>query len=62
MQTLRYGIIGGGFITAFHLRALEQVRGVEVAGFVSRRPPEELAATCASAGWAKVACSRASRR
>lgn len=44
MQTLRYGIIGGGFITAFHLKALEQVRGVEVAGLVSRRPPEKLAA------------------
>ena len=44
MQPLRYGIIGGGFITAFQLRALEQVRGVEVAGLVSRRPPEKLAA------------------
>jgi predicted dehydrogenase len=40
MQPLRYGIVGGGFITMFHLRALEQVRGVEVAGLVSRRPPE----------------------
>lgn len=44
MQPLRYGITGGGFITAFQLRALEQVRGVEVAGLVSRRPPEKLAA------------------
>jgi predicted dehydrogenase len=34
---LRYGIIGGGFITGFQLRALRQVRGVEVAGIVSRR-------------------------
>jgi predicted dehydrogenase len=34
---LRYGIIGGGFITGFQLRALRQVRGVEVAGVVSRR-------------------------
>lgn len=40
---LRYGIIGGGFITGFQLRALEQVRGVEVAGLVSRTPPEALA-------------------
>lgn len=40
MQSLRYGIVGGGFITMFHLRALRQVRGVEVAGLVSRRPPE----------------------
>ncbi|NLX99823.1 MAG: Gfo/Idh/MocA family oxidoreductase [Rhodopirellula sp.] len=44
MQPLRYGIVGGGFQTTFQLRALEQVRGVEVAGLVSRRPPEKLAA------------------
>jgi predicted dehydrogenase len=44
MSALRYGIVGGGFITKFHLRALRSVRGVEVAGLVSRRPPEEAAA------------------
>jgi len=43
MSTLRYGIIGGGFITAFQLRALCAVRGIEVAGLVSRRPPTKLA-------------------
>jgi len=43
MKPLRYGIVGGGFITAFQLKALRQVRGVEVAGLVSRRPPEQLA-------------------
>ncbi|MFQ5734415.1 MAG: Gfo/Idh/MocA family protein [Planctomycetaceae bacterium] len=43
MTALRYGIVGGGFISAFQLRALKQVRGVEVAGLVSRRPPEHLA-------------------
>ncbi|HEY1738528.1 MAG TPA: Gfo/Idh/MocA family oxidoreductase [Acidimicrobiia bacterium] len=42
-ETLRYGFVGAGFMTQFHLRALEQVRGVEVAGLVSRRPPEALA-------------------
>jgi len=42
MAALRYGIIGGGFITAFQLRALKEVRGVEVAGLYSRRPPEQL--------------------
>ncbi len=42
-MALKYGIVGGGFITAFQLRALAQVRGVEVAGLVSRRPPEKLA-------------------
>ena len=29
--TLRYGFIGGGFITQFHLRAIREVRGIEVA-------------------------------
>src|SRR5215469_5680309 len=43
MKPLRYGIVGGGFITMFQLRALEQIRGVEVAGLVSRRPPEAAA-------------------
>src|SRR5580704_17101723 len=43
MSTLRYGIVGGGFITGFQLRALTAVRGIEVAGLVSRRPPTELA-------------------
>ena len=43
MKTLRYGIIGGGFISAFQLKALRQVRGIEVSGLVSRRPPEHLA-------------------
>lgn len=44
MTTLRYGIIGGGFVSGFHLRALRQVRGIEVAGLVSRRAPEALSA------------------
>ena len=44
MPPLRYGIVGGGFVSAFHLRGLVQVRGVEVAGLVSRRPPEALSA------------------
>jgi len=44
MSTLRYGIVGGGFIAAFHLEALRQVRGIEVAGFVSVDPLDELVA------------------
>ncbi len=43
MKRLRYGIVGGGFVSAFHLRALRQVRHVEVAGLVSRTRPEKLA-------------------
>ena len=47
---LRYGIVGAGFVSAFHLRALEGVRGVEVAGITSRTPPLELAASARSRG------------
>ncbi len=44
MKPIRYGIVGGGFISAFQLKALRLVRGVEVAGLVSRRRPEHLSA------------------
>ena len=44
MQPLRYGIVGGGFITAFQLQALRQVRGIDVAGFVSKDPLDDLVA------------------
>ena len=47
---LRYGFVGAGFNTTFHLRALEQVRDVEVAGIVSRRPPHELAESARGRG------------
>jgi predicted dehydrogenase len=43
MESLRYGLIGGGFITQFHLRAIEQIRGIEVSGMTSRTPPTALA-------------------
>src|SRR6204780_1887232 len=42
MAPICYGIVGGGFITGFQLRALAAVRGIEVAGLVSRRPPTAL--------------------
>ena len=47
---LRYGIVGAGFVSAFHLRALESVRGVEVAGITSRTPPVELAESARARG------------
>jgi predicted dehydrogenase len=50
METLRYGIVGSGFVAQFHLRALESVRGVEVAGLTSRTPPHELAASARARG------------
>jgi predicted dehydrogenase len=42
-EALRYGIVGAGFVAGFHLRALEGVRGVEVAGLTSRTRPDVLA-------------------
>ena len=50
METLRYGIVGAGFVSQFHLRALESVRGVEVAGLTSRTPPHELAESARARG------------
>jgi len=44
MSTLRYGIIGGGFVAAFQLDALRQVHGIEVAGLVSKDPLDDLVA------------------
>ena len=44
MKPLRYGIVGGGFVAAFHCRALREVRGVEVTGFVSKDPVDKLIA------------------
>ncbi|MFT5301148.1 MAG: putative dehydrogenase [Mariniblastus sp.] len=44
IEMLRYGFVGAGFIAKFHLEALRQVRGIEVAGFVSRTEPTELVA------------------
>ena len=42
MKALRYGIVGGGFLAGFQCRALTEVRGVEVAGFVSKDPVDAL--------------------
>ena len=50
MAALRYGIIGGGFITAFQLDALRQVRGIEVTGLVSRGSVDTLAASARERG------------
>jgi len=50
MEALRFGIVGSGFVAQFHLRALESVRGVEVAALASRHPPNELAASVRARG------------
>jgi predicted dehydrogenase len=49
-RALRYGIVGAGFVTGFHLRALESVRGVEVAGITSRSRPDAVAASVRQRG------------
>jgi predicted dehydrogenase len=51
---LRYGLVGGGFVSGFHLRALEMVRGVDVVGIASRSRPEALAASARRAGLGDV--------
>ena len=50
METLRYGIVGAGFVSQFHLRALEGVRGVEVDGLTSRTAPHALAESVRARG------------
>jgi predicted dehydrogenase len=60
-MALRYGIVGGGFVAGFHLRALEQVRGVEVAGLVSRTPPEKLAGDARARGLGEAKVYRSIR-
>lgn len=42
-MTVRIGIVGGGFVAGFHLRALTAVRDVEVVGLTSRTAPTGLA-------------------
>jgi predicted dehydrogenase len=42
-MTIRLGIIGGGFVAAFHVRASEAVGGLEIAGLTSRTPPASIA-------------------
>lgn len=36
MQVLKLGIVGAGFVAKFHVRALMQVRSMEIAGITSR--------------------------
>lgn len=46
MSELVYGFVGGGFITGFQLRALRELRGVDVGGFYSKDPVDHLIAYC----------------
>lgn len=47
---MKLGLVGSGFIAQFHARAIEQVRGLEIAGLVRRRNSEALAGYCREHG------------
>ena len=49
-QSLKYGFIGAGFVARFHLKAVRQIRGIELAGVHSRTGSAELAALARSWG------------
>ena len=49
-MAIRLGIIGGGFVAGFHVRASEAVRGLEIAGITSRTPPTALASEIQAKG------------
>jgi predicted dehydrogenase len=42
-QSLRYGIIGAGFVARFHLKGIAQLRGIEIAGVHALKGADELA-------------------
>ncbi len=46
MQLLKLGIVGAGFVSRFHVRALKQVRNIEVAGITSRTKSHAEALSC----------------
>jgi len=49
VTSLRYGFVGAGFNAKFHLAAIRQLRGIEVAGVVAPAGAPELAAL--ARGW-----------
>ncbi len=48
--SLRYGIVGAGFVARFHLRGMQSVRGINVTGVVATKGAPELAALSRSLG------------
>ncbi len=47
---LKYGFVGAGFVAKFHLSAIRQLRGIEVAGVTALAGAPELAATARNWG------------
>ena len=44
IENLRIGLVGSGFISQFQVKALEQLRGVEVNALLRRRDSEKTVA------------------
>src|SRR5512136_1615309 len=44
VATIRLGIVGAGFVARFHARAIQQVRGMEIAGITALAGAETLSA------------------
>ena len=49
-QSLKYGLVGAGFVAKFHLSAIRQLRGIEVAGVTALAGAPELAAMASAWG------------
>jgi predicted dehydrogenase len=50
MSSLKYGFVGAGFVAKFHLQAIRQLRGIELAGVTALAGAPELAATARTCG------------
>jgi predicted dehydrogenase len=48
--SLKYGLVGAGFVAKFHLSAIRQLRGIEVAGVTALTGASELAAMASAWG------------
>jgi predicted dehydrogenase len=49
-SSLKYGFVGAGFVAKFHLQAIRQLRGIELAGVTALAGAPELAATARACG------------
>ncbi len=49
-RSLKYGLIGAGFVARFQVKAIQQLRGIEVAGICALKGARELAALSRSLG------------
>jgi predicted dehydrogenase len=50
MSTIKLGIVGAGFVARFHARAIQQVRGMEIAGITALDGADSLSAFVKSHG------------